>query len=53
MIVLRYIAKYDTKRISWYMGVTPSTVDYHCRKARERLSPVYRRATKQKQEDTL
>ncbi|MGW6838845.1 RNA polymerase sigma factor [Streptomyces sp. NPDC054949] len=53
VVVLRYIAKYDTKHISWYMGVTPSTVDYHCRKARERLSPVHRRATKQKQEDAL
>ncbi len=53
VVVLRYIAKYDTKHISWYMGVTPSTVDYHCRKARERLSPLYRRATKQKQEETL
>ncbi|MCI3907776.1 RNA polymerase sigma factor [Streptomyces spectabilis] len=36
-IVLRHILEYDTKRIGWYMGVTPSTVDYHCRKGKERL----------------
>ncbi|MFJ3233736.1 RNA polymerase sigma factor [Streptomyces sp. NPDC086787] len=42
VIVLRYIFDYRTERISWYLGVTPSTVDYHCRKARERLAPVYR-----------
>ncbi|MFI5621472.1 RNA polymerase sigma factor [Streptomyces sp. NPDC051567] len=53
VIVLRYVVKYATRHISWYMGITPSTVDYHCRKARERLAPVHRRATMQKQEDTL
>ncbi|WP_331762389.1 sigma-70 family RNA polymerase sigma factor [Streptomyces sp. NBC_01508] len=37
VVVMRYFLKCDTKRISWYMGVTDSTVDYHCRKARERL----------------
>lgn len=37
VIVMRYFLNCDTKRISWYMGVTDSTVDYHCRKARERL----------------
>ncbi|MFD8621419.1 RNA polymerase sigma factor [Streptomyces sp. NPDC059513] len=40
VIVLRYIEKYDTKRISWYLGITDSTVDYHCRKAKERLSEL-------------
>ncbi|GAA2265842.1 hypothetical protein GCM10010232_67610 [Streptomyces amakusaensis] len=45
VIVLRYIAKYDAKHIGWYMGITPSTVDYHCRKARERLSPIWHRAS--------
>ncbi|MFF3646082.1 RNA polymerase sigma factor [Streptomyces sp. NPDC002564] len=39
-IVLRYVLQYDTRWISWYMGVTPSTVDYHCRKAKERLEPA-------------
>ncbi|MFK4067885.1 RNA polymerase sigma factor [Streptomyces sp. NPDC029674] len=39
-IVLRHVLEYDTRRISWYMGVTPSTVDYHCRKAKERLEPA-------------
>ncbi|MFJ2772739.1 RNA polymerase sigma factor [Streptomyces sp. NPDC087300] len=39
-IVLRHVLQYDTKRISWYMGVTASTVDYHCRKAKERLEPA-------------
>ncbi|MGW5003077.1 sigma-70 family RNA polymerase sigma factor [Streptomyces hydrogenans] len=53
VIVLRYIAKYDTKRIAWYMGLTTRTVDYHCRKARERLAPIHRRATRPiKKEDT-
>ncbi|MEU6996203.1 sigma-70 family RNA polymerase sigma factor [Streptomyces sp. NPDC046465] len=40
VIVLRYVLQYDTKRISGYMGVTPSTVDHHCRKAKERLEPA-------------
>nr|WSX47786.1 hypothetical protein OG409_01710 [Streptomyces sp. NBC_00974] len=52
VVVLRYIAKYDTKHISWYMGITPSAVDYHCREDRERLSPLHRRDAKQKQEET-
>ncbi|MFF3312945.1 RNA polymerase sigma factor [Streptomyces sp. NPDC002952] len=51
VMVLRYIGRHDTKRISWYMGITPSTVDYHCRKARERLSPVYRRLLKSQRKD--
>ncbi|MGW2709901.1 RNA polymerase sigma factor [Streptomyces sp. NPDC001356] len=53
VMVLRYIGHYDTKRISWYMGITTSTVDYHCRKARERLSPVYRRILKCQGEETV
>ncbi|MFC9431411.1 RNA polymerase sigma factor [Streptomyces sp. NPDC056987] len=36
-VVMRYVLKCDTRRISWYMGITDSTVDYHCRKAKERL----------------
>ncbi|MGW0779081.1 RNA polymerase sigma factor [Streptomyces sp. NPDC002835] len=52
VIVLRYIVKYDTKHISWYLGITPSTVDYHCRKARERLAPVYRRRYGMTKENT-
>lgn len=40
VVVLRHVLQYDTQRISWYMGVTPSTVDYHCRKAKERLEPA-------------
>ncbi|MFJ3658404.1 RNA polymerase sigma factor [Streptomyces nigra] len=36
-IVLRHVLMCDTGRISWYMGVSASTVDYHCRKAKERL----------------
>lgn len=52
VMVLRYIGRHDTKRISWYMGITPSTVDYHCRKARERLSPVYHRLLKSQRKDT-
>ncbi|GAA3155990.1 hypothetical protein GCM10017687_87520 [Streptomyces echinatus] len=37
VIVLRHVLNHDTKKISWYMGVTPSTVDYHGCKAKERL----------------
>ncbi|MEV7418175.1 sigma-70 family RNA polymerase sigma factor [Streptomyces sp. NPDC089919] len=48
VVVLRYIAKVDTRRIAWIMGITPSTVDYHCRKARERLAPAHRRALQKK-----
>jgi RNA polymerase sigma-70 factor (ECF subfamily) len=52
-IVLRYIGKYDTKKIAWYMGLTPSTVTHHIRKAQERLAPIHRRATRPiKKEDT-
>ncbi|MEU6572583.1 sigma-70 family RNA polymerase sigma factor [Streptomyces sp. NPDC046805] len=51
VMVLRYIGRHDTKHISWYMGLTPSTVDYHCRKARERLSPIYHRMLKAHRED--
>ncbi|MEV7129713.1 sigma factor-like helix-turn-helix DNA-binding protein [Streptomyces sp. NPDC093260] len=51
VVVLRYIGHYDTRRISWYLGITTRTVDYHLRKARERLSPVYRRILKG--EDTV
>ncbi|MFF0737778.1 RNA polymerase sigma factor [Streptomyces chartreusis] len=36
-IVLRHVLRCDTQKISWYMGVSASTVDYHCRKAKERL----------------
>ncbi|WP_309505807.1 RNA polymerase sigma factor [Streptomyces pyxinae] len=44
VLVLRYIGNYDAQRIGWYLGVTASTVDYHCRRARERLEPRLRRA---------
>ncbi|MFG2615753.1 RNA polymerase sigma factor [Streptomyces anulatus] len=40
VVVLRYVAQYDTKRIGWYLGITDSTVDYHCRKAKERLGDL-------------
>ncbi|MDX3610363.1 sigma-70 family RNA polymerase sigma factor [Streptomyces sp. FL06-04B] len=30
VVVLKAIGKYDTKRIAWYMGLTPSTVTHHC-----------------------
>ncbi|MEU6482018.1 sigma-70 family RNA polymerase sigma factor [Streptomyces sp. NPDC047017] len=51
VMVLRYIGGHDTRHISWYMGVTPSTVDYHCRRARERLSPIYQKILKCQRED--
>ncbi|MCX5449885.1 RNA polymerase sigma factor [Streptomyces nigrescens] len=46
VIVLRHIGEYDTKHIAWYMGLTPSTVTHHLRKAQERLAPVYQRTTR-------
>ncbi|RSS57483.1 RNA polymerase sigma factor [Streptomyces sp. WAC01280] len=52
-IVLRSIGGYDTKHIAWYMGLSPSTVTHHLRKAHERLASVHRRATRPtKKEDT-
>jgi hypothetical protein len=35
--VLRYLCGCPTDDIAWYLGVTTSTVDYHGRKAKERL----------------
>ncbi|WP_241195599.1 sigma factor-like helix-turn-helix DNA-binding protein [Streptomyces sp. ADI93-02] len=46
VVVLKAIGKYDTKHIAWYMGLTPSTVTHHWRKAQERLAPIHRRATR-------
>ncbi|MFB9458369.1 sigma-70 family RNA polymerase sigma factor [Streptomyces antimycoticus] len=37
VVVLRYILEYPTARIAWFMGLSDRTVDYHCRKAKERL----------------
>lgn len=37
VIVLRHVMSLDTRKISWYMGVSASTVDYHGRKGKERL----------------
>ncbi|MGA4979319.1 RNA polymerase sigma factor [Streptomyces cinereoruber] len=52
-VVLRFMGGYDTADIAWYMGLTPSTVTYHIRKAQERLAPIHRRATRPiKKEDT-
>jgi RNA polymerase sigma-70 factor (ECF subfamily) len=41
VIVLRYVLRYSSRKTGWYLGITASTVDHHCRKARERLAPVY------------
>ncbi|MCQ4041719.1 RNA polymerase sigma factor [Streptantibioticus rubrisoli] len=35
--VLRFVLKCDVQQVSWYMGVSASTVGHHCRKAKERL----------------
>ncbi|MFF4756608.1 sigma factor-like helix-turn-helix DNA-binding protein [Streptomyces sp. NPDC002514] len=35
--VLRYLCGCPTDDIAWYLGVTASTVDYHGRKAKDRL----------------
>jgi RNA polymerase sigma-70 factor (ECF subfamily) len=53
VIVLRCIGDYDTKHIAWYMGLTPSTVTHHLRKAQERLAPFNRRGTRPAEKDTL
>ncbi|MFD8813846.1 sigma-70 family RNA polymerase sigma factor [Streptomyces sp. NPDC059627] len=37
VIVLRHLLGYPTKRIARYMGLDTRTVDYHGRKAKERL----------------
>lgn len=37
VIVLRHMLGYTTKQIAHYMGLDPRTVDYHGRKAKERL----------------
>ncbi|WP_431994883.1 sigma-70 family RNA polymerase sigma factor [Streptomyces griseoflavus] len=37
VVVLRHLLGYPTKRIARYMGLDPRTVDYHGRKAKERL----------------
>ncbi|WP_326693307.1 MULTISPECIES: hypothetical protein [unclassified Streptomyces] len=34
---MRHVLNLETSKIAWYLGVTNSTVDYHCRKAKERL----------------
>ncbi|GHE66767.1 MULTISPECIES: sigma-70 family RNA polymerase sigma factor [Streptomyces] len=41
VIILRYVLHYSSRKTGWYLGITASTVDHHCRKARERLAPVY------------
>lgn len=37
VITMRYLLGYDTRQIARYMGLDPRTVDYHGRKAKERL----------------
>lgn len=37
VIVLRYLLGYQTSRIARFMGLDPRTVDYHGRRAKERL----------------
>ena len=41
LIILRYCLRYSSRKAGWHLGITASTVDHHCRKARERLAPVY------------
>jgi RNA polymerase sigma-70 factor (ECF subfamily) len=43
VVILRYVLHYSSHKTGWYLGITASTVDHHCRKARERLAPVYHR----------
>ncbi|MET8012876.1 sigma-70 family RNA polymerase sigma factor [Streptomyces sp. NPDC005271] len=47
-VVLRGWLDKNTEDIAWYMGVTTSTVDYHCRKARERLAQALNRTSRTK-----
>ncbi|WP_433570187.1 RNA polymerase sigma factor [Streptomyces sp. CA-251247] len=37
VIVLRHLLGYPPSRIAWFMGLNERTVDYHGRKAKERL----------------
>ncbi|MFH8469222.1 sigma-70 family RNA polymerase sigma factor [Streptomyces sp. NPDC017991] len=37
VMVLRYLCACATADIAWYLGVSASTVDYHGRKAKQRL----------------
>ncbi|MYW62894.1 sigma-70 family RNA polymerase sigma factor [Streptomyces sp. SID8379] len=37
VMVLRYLCHCATDDIAWYLGVTASTVDYHGRRAKQRL----------------
>ncbi|NSC19829.1 sigma-70 family RNA polymerase sigma factor [Streptomyces albus subsp. chlorinus] len=46
-IILKQVMNLETDKIAWYLGVTTRTVDYHCRKAKERLEqavPSYLKA---------
>ncbi|MET9483605.1 sigma-70 family RNA polymerase sigma factor [Streptomyces sp. NPDC006638] len=43
VVILRYVLRYSSQKVGWYLGISASTVDHHCRKARERLAPVYRK----------
>ncbi|GAA3367079.1 hypothetical protein GCM10017744_077670 [Streptomyces antimycoticus] len=51
-VVLRGWMNKSAEDIAWYMGITPSTVDYHCRKARERLAPALGRTSRTKRPGT-
>ncbi|MCG0283992.1 sigma-70 family RNA polymerase sigma factor [Streptomyces sp. PSAA01] len=47
-IVLRGWMNKSAEEIAWYTGITTSTVDYHCRKARERLAQALGRTSRTK-----
>ncbi|MGW5450161.1 RNA polymerase sigma factor [Streptomyces asiaticus] len=47
-IVLRGWMNKSAEETAWYMGITTSTVDYHCRKARERLAQALGRTSRTK-----
>jgi DNA-directed RNA polymerase specialized sigma24 family protein len=50
-LVLRYWMRKSTDDVAWYMGITDSTVDYHCRRGRERLHQVLNRPGQVKKTD--
>ncbi|MEW2219635.1 sigma-70 family RNA polymerase sigma factor [Streptomyces sp. NPDC006990] len=49
-VVLKQVMNLETSKIAWYLGVTTRTVDYHCRKAKERLEQAVPSHVKQRRD---
>lgn len=50
-LVLRHWLRQSNDDIAWYMGITSSTVDYHCRRGRERLAHMLHRPVRLRKSD--